>query len=196
MEIKQVKKALGSISEYPYKIGESGKQAGVFLLLLPENGRLMVVLEKRTKDNSPHSAQVSFIGGGVEPHDKSLLDTALRETEEEIGVPADKIEVLGYLEPTTTLKSNYRVYPFVGLLKTDKLHPSKSEVEKLLFVPLKRLIEIHPFDEERYSCCGKTYKTFIIPHKDEIIWGATARILNQFIERIKGAKHELQNTQG
>ncbi len=180
------KARLIDINNYPYSIDTAKKQAGVLLLFLQDNDDWKLILEKRTKDGSPHSAQISLVGGGVDNTDSSLLDAALREAEEEIGVKRENIEIIGALEPTVTLKSNYHVYPFVGILHSRDFKLSKNEIERLLFVPLDYLIKTHPFPQREYDYQGKTHKTFIIKYRDDVIWGATARIIDQFIKRLKG----------
>jgi len=163
-----------------------GRPAGVFLLLVDLNDSIHLILQKRIKDRSPHSGQISLIGGSSEPFDKSILETAYREAKEEVGVGPSDIELLGALRPTITLRSGFAVYPFVGrLLGNVELRPNPSEVERLIYIPVQKLIDLHPFRRKSYYYDGARRETFIIEHDGEIVWGATARILDDFISRLK-----------
>ncbi len=161
------------------------KQAAVILPLIQKNGRYSLMEEKRVDHRSLHGGQISFPGGSIEPSDISIEYAALRETQEEIGIKMDKIKVLGALEPTVTLRSDFAVYSFVGILFDDNFHINRQEVERLFDIPLTYLIDNHPFEQRLYTYKGKQYTTLIIEYDNETVWGATARITNMFIEKVK-----------
>ncbi|OSS41372.1 putative nudix hydrolase YeaB [Desulfurella amilsii] len=139
---------------------------------------------KRVCDGSIHSAQVAFPGGKKEPQDKNAQLTAIRETFEEIGIKQEYIEIVSSLEPTVTLSSNFIVYPFVGILKSNKFCINKSEVQYIFSVPLEFLIKQFPLKLQQFEFKGRIFNTYLIEYDSEIIWGATARILNNLLEHI------------
>ncbi len=139
---------------------------------------------KRVDDGSIHSAQVAFPGGKKEPHDKSTKFTAIRETCEEIGIRPNQIEIVTQLDPTVTLSSNFVVYPFVGILKNNNFNINKDEVEYVFSVPIEFLIQKYPLKLQKFVYKGRIFNTYLIEYNNEIIWGATARILNNLLEYI------------
>jgi len=123
-----------------------------------------------------HKGQVSFPGGTREPSDSSLLQTALRETEEEIGLEAKDIGVLGELDDMLTFVTNYVISPFVGLIPyPHSLKTNGKEVKGIFSVPLSFLM-----DEANFKLDSYAYE-----YEGHTIWGATARILRQFIGLLK-----------
>lgn len=139
---------------------------------------------KRIDDGSIHSAQVAFPGGKKEFGDKTLKDTALRETYEEIGIEPKQIEIITQIEPTTTLSSNFNIYPFVGIIHSNEFKLSKKEVQYIFSIPLDFLLKIYPFTLRKFEYKGRIFNTYLIDYAKEIIWGATARILNNLLEKL------------
>ncbi len=169
-----------------FKPPEDVKESAVIVPFLELNKTWHLIFEKKVKDNSKHAGQVAFPGGSKDKEDKNLIETAIRETCEEIDVCKDELEILGKIKPTITLKTNFIIYPFAAIVK--KYPPykiNKSEVEKLIFVPLEYLIKSYPFPRKSYMFNGKKIETLIIEFEGETIWGATARILNNFITLFK-----------
>jgi 8-oxo-dGTP pyrophosphatase MutT (NUDIX family) len=157
--------------------------AGVMLLLYPMDGELHTVFMKRNEYKGAHSGQISFPGGKFDSSDIIFLDTALRETHEEFGIPEADIEVLGKLTPLLIPVSNFLVYPFVGFINNRphfKIDP--LEVSYLIEVELNRLL--HPDTKKTEFQIHGNYQGqvpfFEIDHHK--IWGATAMILNEFLE--------------
>lgn len=152
----------------------------------PASGAETLVLTKRTLSVQTHKGQVSFPGGIREPEDSNLLCTALRETAEEIGLSPEAVTILGSLEPIHT-RGALPVYSWVGYF--DLPYPfslSGNEVEKLLFLPLDRLMAEGLKDCE-VPLDGLNYQSVGIEVEDELVWGATARILEQLRNRILGS---------
>lgn len=167
---------------------DSDTKAGVLLLLYPNINELCLVLIKRPVYQGIHSGQISFPGGKFEPSDRSLVETALRETQEETGLSHDLIEIIGQLTPLYIPVSEIEVYPIVGFISARPIfHPDPHEVESLIEAPLSSLLapaskEAKPFKNEKYNG--------IIPYfnvQNYHVWGATAMILNEFLEIIKEA---------
>ena len=160
------------------------RYAGVLILLYPVEQEYYTILIRRTLYNGVHSGQISFPGGKYESQDKDLITTALRETEEEIGVPSDKIKVIGELTPLYIPVSNYCVHPVIGTLEsTPTFKRDYKEVEEILSVKLENLMDPKCLITD--DCIYENERYIEAPyfHYDKIkIWGATAMILSEFIE--------------
>src|SRR4051794_26094144 len=142
-----------------------------------------LVSPERRSDLSRHAGEISFPGGRRD-EDEELLDTALREAEEEIGLARERVEVVGALPPIGTFVTNYKVHPFVGLIEEGmRFEPNPSEVESVLVVSLDELEAA--YEKRRLVRRGVPIKTdtYLIEHN--LIWGATARILALLLERIR-----------
>ena len=141
-----------------------------------------VILTKRSSFLTNHSGEISFPGGKFSFNDKSILDTAIRETYEEIGIVVDKKKVVGCLQPTYTYTSKILIYPFVALEEkiSDSLIPN-IEVEQIISLPVEKLTRSLTEDEFHST---KRYRMFKFLVGDFIIWGATARILKDLLDVI------------
>ncbi len=165
---------------------EDAKESAVIVPFLLLNGNWHIIFEKKVKDNSKHAGQMAFPGGSKDKKDRSFLDTAIRETCEEIGICGDDLIILGEIKPTITLKTNFVIYPFAAIVKKPPPYRiNRDEVEKLVFVPIDYLIKQHPFPRKKFVFEGKERTTMVIPFEGEVIWGASARILDNFIPLLK-----------
>jgi 8-oxo-dGTP pyrophosphatase MutT (NUDIX family) len=141
-----------------------------------------LVFTERRSDLRRHAGEVSFPGGRRD-EDESLLGTALREAEEEIGLSAQQVEVVGALPPIGTFVTNYKVHPFVGLIGRDlRFEPNPSEVESVLVASLDDLLA--GYAKRRLVRRGVPIKTDTYEIAGKVIWGATARILGELFERL------------
>jgi 8-oxo-dGTP pyrophosphatase MutT (NUDIX family) len=146
----------------------------------PENPGL--VFTERRSDLSRHAGEISFPGGRRDD-DEELLDTALREAEEEIGLARDRVEIAGALPPIGTFVTNYKVHPFVGLIEPGlRFEPNPAEVESVLIASLDELAAAYA--KRRLVRRGVPIKTDTYVIADKMIWGATARILGMLLERL------------
>jgi 8-oxo-dGTP pyrophosphatase MutT (NUDIX family) len=146
----------------------------------PENPGL--VFTERRGDLRRHAGEVSFPGGRRDPGEE-LIETALREAEEEIGLSRDKVEVVGALPPVGTFVTSYKVHPYVGLIEPGlSFTPNPTEVESVLVASLDDLEA--GYDKRRLVARGVPIKTDSYLIGDALIWGATARILGLFLERL------------
>ena len=166
--------------------GDNYSHAGVLIPLFREDGRFKVLFTKRTDKVEHHKGQISFPGGGIEKRDKSAVDAALREAHEEIGLMKEDVEVLGKTDDMITLVSNYVIHPFVGMIPFPyDFVINRSEVERIIVAPLE---VFHPENTEtrRWSAEyeGVVYNTPAYQYGDDIIWGATARVMENFMEMI------------
>ncbi|MGI8727217.1 MAG: NUDIX hydrolase [Solirubrobacterales bacterium] len=141
-----------------------------------------LIFTERRHDLRRHAGEISFPGGRVEG-DESLLDCALRESQEEIGLDPATVEVVGALQPTSTIVTSYKVVPFVGLVPAGLQHtPQPTEVEQVIEL---RLSELRAgYAKRRLIRRGVPFRTATFAVDDHMIWGATARMLETLFERL------------
>jgi 8-oxo-dGTP pyrophosphatase MutT (NUDIX family) len=157
--------------------------AGVLVPLYVDDGSLRAVFTKRRDDLPHHAGEISFPGGRYEEGEADLMATALREAEEEIGLPRSAVEILGALQPTPTIATGYAIYPFVGLIQLGMTWtPSAREVAEVLELSLKELRD--GYQRRRLIRRGLPIRTDTYVVGDHLIWGATARILSDLFDRI------------
>ncbi len=148
-----------------------------------KNGEYHLLLTKRTEKVRDHKGQISFPGGSCHKTDRTPLDTALRETAEEIGLPADAVEVIGKLDDVVTVASNYLVSPFVAFIRYPyDFKLQEFEVQELVEVPISTLAGRECLCQKPEIVPLKEYPGLHYHYGDRVIWGATARILSQFLE--------------
>ena len=170
------------------------RPAAVLLLVRPLGpaGEPHLVFMRRSEKVHTHKGQISFPGGSYMPEDGTLDVTALRETFEEIGVPPEKVRVLGPLPAVDTVVSNFLITPFVGV-PVDPAAPIEYvsdgfEVAEILEVPLKLLLDPANHRYEEWVMQGQPRKLVFYNFQQVVIWGATAFILTNFIREIKQGK--------
>ena len=148
----------------------------LFPIVLRESGPT-VLLTQRTEHLKDHPGQISFPGGRVEPEDISLAHTALRESEEEIGLSSTHVEIVGYLPEFRTI-TGFRVTPVVAIVTPPfDLRPEPGEVAEIFEVPLAFLMDPTNHQQHSLPCQGKLRHYFATPYKEYYIWGATAGII-------------------
>ncbi len=159
------------------------KRSGVMVLFYPRKKTINLIFIKRPVYDGVHSNQISFPGGKTEPQDKSLTDTALRETNEELGIEKKDIIVIDSLSDIFVYPSNNLVTPFLGVHKKQPLFkPDKREVKKLIEVPLSEILKEDNLSKAVVKAGdGFMYKVPCFIFDNNIIWGATAMILNEVI---------------
>lgn len=152
--------------------------AAVLLPLLPRAQGMQVLLTRRTDHLHHHAGQISFPGGRVEEEDVSLIHTALREAQEEVGLAPGAVEVLGML-PAFGTPSGFCITPVVGLVAVDTpLSLDRFEVAEAFEVPLEFLLQRENYQAHRIRWQGGERFVHAVPHGGRFIWGATAGILN------------------
>lgn len=160
------------------------KKAGIVIPLTLRNDEWEILFTKRTDKVYTHKGQISFPGGAWEPIDSDLLDTALRETNEEIGIRIPGENVLGKLNTRKTV-SNYLVTSFVATLPVSfKLELNLDEVEKVFSVPITWLADPNHREEGIHQETSSLIYKFA-PFDNEVIWGVTAGILVDFLRAVK-----------
>jgi len=156
--------------------------AAVMLLLYPRNGEYCVLLNKRSEEVEYHKGEISFSGGARDPEDRDSLDTALRETEEEMGIRRGDVKVLGQLDDVTT-RSGFRVNVYVGTIPHPyPFQPSAIEIAEVLEVPVSVLRDPASVRVETRWQGGQTEESYSYAYDGHLIFGATARILQQFLD--------------
>jgi 8-oxo-dGTP pyrophosphatase MutT (NUDIX family) len=156
--------------------GENVKASAVLIPVFHNQGQYHVLFTERSDEVDFHKGQVCFPGGTQEPSDSSLLQTAFRETEEEIGLQAEDVKISGELDDIMTLTSNYVISPFVAFIPYP--YPFRAdgrEIKEIFSVPLSFLVEEANFRKDSYA----------YEYEGHVIWGATARIIRQLVELLR-----------
>ena len=153
-------------------------------LYFDADDQLHAVFTQRRHDLRSHPGEISFPGGRQDEGDADLPATALRETHEEVGLPAGAVELIGALQPTPTLVTNYGIYPFVGLIEPGfEWIAQLSEVAEVLELPLDAVRD--GYARRRVVRRGVAFRTDTYQVGDHLIWGATARIVGDLLERLR-----------
>jgi len=178
------------------------RPAAVLIPLFQRDGQWQVLLNKRAEDLKHHAGQISFPGGAFETTDANIRHTALRETNEELGIDPGHVEIVGYLDELETL-SGYRVTPFVALLKPGfSVQADPTEVAEAFSVPLDFFLDPANRRSQGFRSAGKRWQTWVFHHQGHTIWGATAQMLVDLAEKLKnpppppGAKSPQQKHTG
>lgn len=156
------------------------RKAAVLALFFNKNKRPYLILTLRATYEGVHSGQISLPGGGREKVDRSFMDTALRETHEEIGIPSDQIKIFGELSPLYIPPSNFLVYPFVGLLTaTPSFIRQAAEVERILEVDFNEVLNEKTIQNKVMEVRDFKMEVPTFQIDGYSIWGATAMILSE-----------------
>ncbi|CAH0525619.1 CoA pyrophosphatase [Vibrio hippocampi] len=159
--------------------GVTPRAASVLIGLVVRDGGLNVILTQRAKHLKHHPGQISFPGGKVEEFDRSPIDTALRETEEEVGISSTDIKVIGSLPPIATL-SRFSVTPIIAFVSPSyTVAIDENEVECLFEVPLAFLANPSNMFRDTLIRKHQSIPVFAIPYQQHFIWGVTAQIIDQ-----------------
>lgn len=161
-----------------------GREAAVLIAFRPqEDAAPSLIFTKRRDDLPSHAGQISFPGGASDPEDADHVATALREAHEEVAIPPDRVEVIGAIEPMSTVVSDFAVYPIVGVIPPDlPLVPNPSEVDHVFEVDLATLAKLREKRELRRA--GMTFTTEAFETEGGLIWGVTGYILGRLLDRV------------
>ncbi len=163
---------------------ENIRPAAVLVPIVKYTNTLTVILTTRAEHLSSHAGQVAFPGGKVDKEDTNIIDTALRETEEEVGILRKNVEILGYLDSYQTA-TGFRILPIVGIINEGySFKIDKNEVEDLFEVPLKFLMSPENHKKETLFWKNKDRHFYSMPYEERYIWGATAGIIRNLYERL------------
>jgi len=181
--INQVRKMLSSrkrrmISHPPFS------HAAVLVPLFQKDGNCHLLFTKRSEQVKYHKSEISFPGGVVDEEDRELIHTALREAHEEIGLKESDVQIIGVLDDIVTI-TEFIVTPIVGLFPYPyPFKVSEGEIAELIEVPLTSLLMEDCLSEREIFRGGQREVVFAYQYGDHVIWGATARILKQFLDLI------------
>lgn len=184
-------KHLGDLPESLRPDPNALRPAAVLVPLIDHPAGLTVLLTRRTDTLPEHPGQIAFPGGRVEPVDAGALDAALRETEEEIGLPRHFVRPVGYLPQYLTI-TGYAVIPVVGFVRPGFVpRPDPVEVAEIFEVPLEFILDPGNRHRETRDYRGTRVSYHVIPYRtgarEYRIWGATAAMLVDFAERVQSA---------
>jgi 8-oxo-dGTP pyrophosphatase MutT (NUDIX family) len=161
--------------------------AAVLLLVVYHDDEPSLVFTKKTETVPHHKGQFAFPGGLVRPLDTSLVETALREAREEIGLDPAAVEVLGVLDDVPTATTGFVITPVVGLCPVaPALQADGREIERVLEVPLRVLLDPGLYRVEQWERDGRRHPVTFLTYGEDVIWGATARILREFLDLVFG----------
>ena len=158
---------------------ENVRPSAVLVGLFESSSGVEAILTRRSQNLTNHRGEISFPGGRLDAGE-SVLQAALRETQEEIGLSPEDVEVVGELNSMATVVSNSHIVPIVGRYRTPpKLHAVNSEVDRVFSVPLSELVRTDTYSQEHWIFDDREFQINFFYLDDETIWGATARILFQ-----------------
>lgn len=161
--------------------------SAVLAPLYERGGEAWIVLTRRGLDMRAHAGEVSFPGGRAEADDRDLVHTALRESQEEIGLDPDTVEIIGELDHLATISSGSFIIPWVGALaELPDLRPTSVEVDGIIHVALSELMAPGVFREERWDMGGAVRPIVFFDLVGDTVWGATAAMLRQLLGLVTG----------
>jgi 8-oxo-dGTP pyrophosphatase MutT (NUDIX family) len=188
--VDQVRRAVeGAPLGRPVTPTVPGAQAAAVLVpVFEEDGVARIVLTRRSTNLPSHQGQIAFPGGKVDEGETSEAG-ALREAQEEVGIPPEDVDVVGPLEQLSTVAGRFALAPFVGVLPArPKLEPNPGEVARVFDVSLAELMEDDVYHEERWDLPGMGMRPMhFFDVADETVWGATARILHDLLALVTGS---------
>ncbi len=190
---QRLKQALSQRQKSPV-VDASQIPAAVLVPIYYKQGEYYILFTKRTETVKAHKGEISFPGGAYEEQDETLANTALRECAEEIGLAVEADELLGELDDLVTTTSGYIISPFVAAIPWP--YPFKVdpiEVKEIIEVPISALLDKDRLRQETDALDGQVTATYFYDYQGTVIWGATAKILHQFLDIFTQA---LENTEG
>ena len=181
--MKERLKYILSLRQKRHIVDDSRVSAAVLVPIYYKQGQYHILFTKRTEKVKEHKGQISFPGGGYQESDGILLETALRESAEEIGLMAEDIEVLGELDDKISLTSNYVISPFVGLIPWPyEFKLNRHETDEIIEAPISALLYKNCLHKETEIQDSEVVNSYFYHYEGRIIWGATARILSDFLD--------------
>jgi len=179
--MKQRLRQVLSLRQKQHIVDPNRTSAAVLLPIYYKQRQHYILFIKRTDKVKKHKGEISFPGGAHEKRDKTLLDTALRECAEEIDLAPDDVEILGELDDEVSVKTNYIITPFAALIPWPyQLKVDGEETEEIIEAPISALLDKGYWRQEILG--GEMVTSYFYHYQGRVIWGATARILNKFLD--------------
>jgi 8-oxo-dGTP pyrophosphatase MutT (NUDIX family) len=171
-----------SPAETTWPVPQGLRPAGVLVPLRLLGGEPTLVLARRTERVPHHKGQICFPGGSRDPGDRDLLDTAMRESQEELGIRAADVELLGAMEPVPTV-TGFFIQPFLAGIPADaRFLLDEFEIAEVFDAPLSVFTDLSRYRAAETVFLGKPYQVYFLDYGPHTIWGATARILHNLAE--------------
>jgi 8-oxo-dGTP pyrophosphatase MutT (NUDIX family) len=180
MSLAQMKKLLATDIS-PHLDDQNTNHAAVLVVIYGSDFKL--IMTEKPKTMAQHAGEISFPGGKLAQDDEDLLNTAIRETKEEIALDVLHQHVIGQLRPVQTRNSGFTIIPFVAVLENIPQLHANSEVAEILHIPLIPLLKTLKVDDDQNH--RALFETYVTSYHDKIIWGASARILKQMFDIFK-----------
>lgn len=175
MELDDIKSALSCMVESNPEISSNSKPSSVLVIIFGSEPKILMT--KKSSKLKIHASEISFPGGKKSSFDNDLIDTAIRETREEINLGIRRDQITGQLKPVSTLNSGFTIIPYVSVVKRLPRLKDNPEVEKILFMPFEKLLKTLENDPNPEHNAIKEMYTFTF--EGHVVWGASARILKQ-----------------
>ena len=157
--------------------------SAVLVPIYCKDGQYHILFTQRTSNVPYHKGEISFPGGGFDKRDRSLLDTALRESAEEIGLASEDVEILGELDDNITTTSNYVISPFVAFIPYPyPFRVDSKETEQIIEVPIEALMDKSSVTQQTEYLNNQPIVSYSYNYNGKVIHGATARILHHFLD--------------
>ena len=180
MNLEQIKNSLTSEISPVLSKNEKTKLSSILIIIFDKSPKILMIKKPITMNY--HGGEIAFPGGKISKEDDDLLDTAIRETKEETGITIGREQIIGQLNPVTTLNSGFTILPFVCILnEINELKPN-SEVEEFLKIPLDSFLQTLANDSNPEH--NSIQEMYVLTFKNNVIWGATARMIKQITEKI------------
>lgn len=180
MDLKLLKTSLSSSIDPVLESSGTNKLASVLVVIYGKEP--LIVMTEKPENLKFHAGEISFPGGKLESSDSDLLETALRETREEIGLRISKDQVIGQLKPVMTLNSGFTILPFVSIVDDIESLHANDEVKTIFHIPLEPFLKT--MADDRNPSHNIIQEMYTFEFQNKIVWGASARILKQIVTRL------------
>jgi hypothetical protein len=178
VELDKLKTALSN--KIPTEIFDDGKNKLASVMIVIYGTDPIIIMTEKPDTMNFHAGEISFPGGKFDDGDNDILDTALRETKEEIGLEILRNKVIGQLKPVTTLNSGFKIIPFVSILDSVSQLMANHEVKTILHIPMIPFLKTFADDTDPHHKSIQEMYTFTF--KNKTVWGASARMLKQIVD--------------
>jgi len=178
MKLQQLKDAFSDKILPEAKQDGTSKLAAVMIVIYGSEPK--IIMTERPKSMNQHAGEISFPGGKWKDDDNDLLETAIRETKEEIDLDIRRNQVIGQLAPVTTLNSGFKITGFISILDDIPKLNSNAEIETIFQIPITSFLKTLADDTDPNH--RSIQEMFILTHNNKIIWGASARMLKQMVD--------------